>query len=158
MEHAYQRILNKMDSTNSTVFSITFPREPAEETPCIALCGMCSRRLPHAPTDHQDVPIQLPCGCVLHFACIQFWFEAQASDTNVNGTVFQLSCWNCNRMFDHGRVDNRPGVNEVFLSFAWDETCEVMNLAIALILPASECETVDPRETTFGNPGHGHPE
>ncbi|GME23099.1 ring finger protein [Neofusicoccum parvum] len=123
-----------MDSTNSTVFSITFPREPAEETPCIALCGMCSRRLPHAPTDHQDVPLQLPCGCVLHFACIQFWFEAQASDTNVNG------------------------VNEVFLSFAWDETREVMNLAIALILPASECETVDPRETTFGNPGHGHPE
>ncbi|KAL1634978.1 hypothetical protein SLS56_002063 [Neofusicoccum ribis] len=49
-------------------------------------------------------------------------------------------------------------VNEVFLSFAWDEAREVMNLAIALILPASECETVDPRETTFGNPGHGHTE
>lgn len=134
--------------------TLTFPKEPADETPAKAFCPMCCNQLPHHPDKYADISIQLPCGCVLHFSCIDAWFGYQTTfEIQVEGAPFQLTCWNCEAVVPMEPLDYIPGINELYLESMWNPHQEVMIILIGVIAPLpATIEFVDPKDTTFFNP------
>ncbi|KAF4306706.1 hypothetical protein GTA08_BOTSDO05503 [Botryosphaeria dothidea] len=133
---------------------LMFSREPESETPEGAVCATCERGFPDHHDDHYDdyhhLPIQMPCGCVHHFSCIEFWLQSEAA--TAAGDVIQLSCFSCGRMIDHDRLDYVRGVNEAYVVCVDNEAYECMIIALSIIIAQENIATVNPQETTFVNP------
>ncbi|OJD38663.1 ring finger protein [Diplodia corticola] len=147
-----------LDTPQSSII-LEFPEEPLGATPIGSKCSFCTKDLPVQPChSYKATPIQLPCGCVMHYGCILLWFETQAANPAPPSFKIRLSCFNCGGMIDHPELVYREGENEPYVYAVCDEQRRAMVLTITLVLPRSMTATCDPKDTTFGDPSRGFPQ
>lgn len=153
-------IYGNRDAENIT---LRFPGEPRGMTPNDAFCGHCHMPLLHG--DHEphgeELPFQLPCGCVIHGDCIAFWFETEMnasprSDDGVHSVC--LTCPVCDGMIDHPDLKWQEGITEPLTRLFYKKQDNFLVVNIAIVPALSSTWTCDPKDTSFFNPHQPMPE